>query len=63
MTGGMTAAALYTCTMSTPGTPGALPEDFEDKKHHLKAGGFTNPWDSWHEMSAPKIVGTILLYA
>jgi len=63
MAGGMTAAALYACTISIPAVPGAVPEDLEDKKHHLKNGkGFTNPWESWKEMSGPQIMGAMFWY-
>jgi hypothetical protein len=48
MSGGMTAAALYACTMTNPAALGAVPEESEAKAHHLKDGkGFTNPWESW----------------
>lgn len=58
---GMAAAALYACTMSGPATLGAAPEDVEGKKHHLKDGkGFTNPWESWKEMGAFEILGTMV---
>jgi len=56
MSGGMTAAALYACTISSPATLGAVPEDTDAKAHHLKNGkGFINPWESWHDMSGPQI--------
>jgi N-acyl-phosphatidylethanolamine-hydrolysing phospholipase D len=61
MSGGMTAAALYACTMTSPASLGAVPEDTEAKAHHLKDGkGFTNPWDSWREMSAPQFARAML---
>ncbi|EKD16024.1 NAPE-hydrolyzing phospholipase D [Drepanopeziza brunnea f. sp. 'multigermtubi' MB_m1] len=50
------AAAIYACTVSAPSTLGAVPEDAAEHKHHVKDGkGFTNPWDSWREMSGPQI--------
>jgi hypothetical protein len=61
MSSGMAAAALYACTMNGPAVLGAVPEDVEGKKHHLKNGkGFTNPWESWKEMGAFEIGGTML---
>lgn len=57
MAGSMTAAALYAVTMTPPSALGAVPEDAEAKAHHLKNGkGFTNPWESWKEFSAPGIL-------
>lgn len=43
--GSTTAAVLYAITVSTtsPISPG--PEDAKEKSHHLKAGGFRNPWE------------------
>lgn len=62
MAGGMTAAALYACTMTSPTALGAVPEDTEAKAHHLKNGkGFTNPWESWVEMSAAQL-GTAMVW-
>ncbi|KAH8592424.1 beta-lactamase superfamily domain-containing protein [Bisporella sp. PMI_857] len=56
MAGGMTSAILYACTTTSPTSLGAVPEDSKAKAHHLKNGnGFTNPWDSWIEMSGPAI--------
>ncbi|TAQ89013.1 hypothetical protein B7494_g2674 [Chlorociboria aeruginascens] len=61
MSGGMTAAALYACTLSVPTALGAVPEDAEEKAHHLKNGkGFTNPWESWKDMSVPQIIRTMI---
>jgi N-acyl-phosphatidylethanolamine-hydrolysing phospholipase D len=61
MAGGMTAAALYACTLTSPTALGAVPEDSEAKAHHLKNGqGFTNPWESWKEMNGPRILGAML---
>lgn len=46
-----TAAALYAATVTPASVTGAVPQEVEGKKHHLKDGkGFTNPWDSWKEM-------------
>lgn len=56
MSGGMTTAALYACTMTSPTALGAVPEDSEAKTHHLKDGkGFTNPWESYRDFSGPKL--------
>jgi N-acyl-phosphatidylethanolamine-hydrolysing phospholipase D len=56
-TGGMTTAAIYACTMTSPAALGAVPEDAEAKSHHLQSGtGFRNPWDSCTEFSALKIL-------
>ena len=61
MSGGMTAAALYACTMTSPTALGAVPEDAEAKSHHLKDGvGFKNPWNSWKDFSAPGIMKAMI---
>ena len=63
MASSMTAAMLYACTVSAPSALGAVPEDAPDKKHHLKKGvGFTNPWESWVEMSGPQIARSMIWY-
>lgn len=57
MSGAGTAAALYAATISASSITGAVPEEAKDKKHHLKDGkGFTNPWESWRNMSALQIM-------
>ncbi|KAH7356266.1 beta-lactamase superfamily domain-containing protein [Pyrenochaeta sp. MPI-SDFR-AT-0127] len=44
-------AGLY-AVVSNPAQVGAVPEDAKEKRHHLKHGkGFTNPWDSYVEIS------------
>jgi N-acyl-phosphatidylethanolamine-hydrolysing phospholipase D len=49
-------AAIYACSMTSPAALGAVPEDTDSKKHHLKNGnGFTNPWESWKDFSGPKL--------
>jgi N-acyl-phosphatidylethanolamine-hydrolysing phospholipase D len=54
---GTVTAALYTCVFSSPASLGAIPEGLDAKSHHLKNGtGFTNPWESWKNMSAPQIM-------
>ena len=61
MAGGIAQAAIYACAISSPTALGAVPEDSEEKKHHLKGGkGFTNPWESWREFSGPKIMSQII---
>ena len=60
-TGGMAAAALYSITMSSPATLGAVPEDSAEKSHHLKNGtGFTNPWESWRDFTPVSILGAMI---
>jgi hypothetical protein len=57
MSGSMTAAALYACTMTSPTALGAVPEDAEAKSHHVKDGvGFRNPWNSWRDFTVPEIM-------
>jgi hypothetical protein len=38
------AAILYTA-MVTESSSGPAPEDADTKRHHLKTGGFANPWE------------------
>ncbi|KAF2190933.1 N-acyl-phosphatidylethanolamine-hydrolyzing phospholipase D [Zopfia rhizophila CBS 207.26] len=58
--GGIGSAALY-AVVTGPGQIGAQPEDAGEKKHHLKGGkGFRNPWDSFQEPSALKIIVSLL---
>lgn len=48
--------------MTSPTALGAVPEDTEAKKHHLKDGkGFINPWDSWKDFNGPKI-GAMMMW-
>ena len=57
MSGGMTAALVYACTMTSPTALGAVPEGSEAKAHHLKGGkGFTNPWESWRDFTPPQML-------
>ena len=63
MSSSATAAALYAATVSSSAIAGAVPEDVKDKRHHLKDGkGFTNPWDSWKEMTGFGIGKALLQY-
>ncbi|MCJ1282570.1 hypothetical protein MMC26_001894 [Xylographa opegraphella] len=56
-----TAAALYAATISMSSMTGAVPEEAKEKAHHLKDGkGFTNPWDSWRDFSAPSIMKALI---
>jgi hypothetical protein len=56
-----TAAALYAATISASPITGAVPEEAKDKKHHLQDGkGFTNPWESWRNMSGPQIMKALI---
>lgn len=49
-------AGMY-ASVSMPSLEAARPEEADAKAHHAKGGrGFTNPWDSWREMSAPRIM-------
>lgn len=44
-------AGLY-AVVSNPAQIGTQPEEAAEKRHHLKNGkGFTNPWDSYTEIS------------
>ncbi|KAH6616666.1 beta-lactamase superfamily domain-containing protein [Boeremia exigua] len=48
-------AALY-AAVSNPGQILSQPEEAAAKAHHLKNGkGFTNPWDSYTELSGPQL--------
>jgi hypothetical protein len=56
-------AGLY-AAVSNPGQVLSQPEEAAAKAHHLKNGkGFTNPWDSYGEMSALSIFWGIMSYA
>lgn len=57
MSSAATAAALYAATISASATTGAKPEEAKDESHHLQNGmGFTNPWESWRDMTALEIM-------
>nr|KMM72784.1 N-acyl-phosphatidylethanolamine-hydrolyzing phospholipase D [Coccidioides posadasii RMSCC 3488] len=49
------AAVLHAATLSIP-SQSPVPEDAEAKAHHVKSGGFRNPWASWHMIPAFTIV-------
>ncbi|KAF2086582.1 Zn-dependent hydrolase/oxidoreductase [Saccharata proteae CBS 121410] len=56
MSSASTTAALYACAISSSQLSGTVPEDAVEKAHHVKGGkGFTNPWDSYKEMSGWEI--------
>jgi hypothetical protein len=55
-------AGLY-AAVSNPGQVLSQPEEAAAKAHHLKNGkGFTNPWDSYGEMSGLAIFWGIFSY-
>ncbi|KAF2458019.1 beta-lactamase superfamily domain-containing protein [Lineolata rhizophorae] len=61
MEGASTAPALYAASVSASQVFGAAPEDVKKLKHHLKDGkGFRNPWDSYIEMNAFKMLRAFL---
>jgi hypothetical protein len=56
LAGGAASAALY-AVVSNPTQVGAKPEEAAAKAHHLRNGkGFTNPWDSYEDMSGPWVL-------
>lgn len=64
MSTGAAAAVLYACTTSAPGRLGSVPEDVEEKTHHLRDGKgnltFRNPWESWKMASPPTITWAMI---
>ncbi|KAF8467298.1 beta-lactamase superfamily domain-containing protein [Kalaharituber pfeilii] len=42
-------AIVYTASVGEPSRPSADPENVEAKAHHLKGGGFHNPWPSFKD--------------
>jgi hypothetical protein len=61
MSSAATAAVLYASVISPSQLLGAEPEDTKELKHHVKGGGFTNPWDSFQDMSSWQIATTMLM--
>jgi hypothetical protein len=61
MSSATTAAVLYASVISSPQLLGAEPEDAKELKHHLKGGGFTNPWDSFLDRSGWQIASAMLM--
>lgn len=59
MAGSMATGTAYALSVSSPAAIGPVPDDAKDKKHHVK-GGFTNPWDSFNDMSGPQIMLAML---
>jgi len=54
-------AAAYACAVTNPTALGAVPEEAQEKKHHLKSGkGFVNPWDSWRDFSPPVLISQMI---
>ncbi|KAH6707627.1 beta-lactamase superfamily domain-containing protein [Leptodontidium sp. MPI-SDFR-AT-0119] len=61
MSGGMAAAVLYACSVSSPKALGAVPEESATKAHHAKNGkGFVNPWPSWVDFNPMAIGGAMI---
>lgn len=61
ISGGMTAAALYAVSMTSPTALGAVPADTEAKPHHSKNGkGFINPWESSRDFGFVEIFKKIV---
>jgi N-acyl-phosphatidylethanolamine-hydrolysing phospholipase D len=61
MASGMGMAAAYACAVTNPTALGAVPEEAQEKKHHLKSGkGFVNPWDSWRDFSPPVLISQMI---
>ena len=61
MASSATAVAVYAATISMSPVEGAVPEETRERRHHLKGGkGFTNPWDSWRELTAPGIMKALI---
>jgi len=61
MSAGSTSAALYAAVVSSSQVTGAVPEEAKELRHHLKDDkGFMNPWDSYREMSAFRIIRALL---
>jgi hypothetical protein len=59
---GLGSAGLY-AVVTNPASIGAVPEDYEEKRHHLKNGkGFVNPWDSFRDFNPAKIMLTMIWY-
>ncbi|KAF3037361.1 hypothetical protein E8E12_006577 [Didymella heteroderae] len=59
--GGAGIGAVLYAAVSNPGQVLSQPEEAAAKAHHLKNGkGFTNPWDSYGEMSALSVFWRIL---
>lgn len=60
MASASTAAALY-AAVTSPAQRAAVPEDLQEKRHHLKDGkGFHNPWDSWVDRTGWQIMKAII---
>ncbi|KKY21227.1 putative zn-dependent hydrolase oxidoreductase family [Diplodia seriata] len=56
-----TSAVLYAIAVSASQWTGAVPDDAKDLAHHVRGGkGFVNPWDSYQELSVPRLLGGLL---
>jgi hypothetical protein len=61
MSSAATSTLLYAAAISTPQLQVSQPEDAADKKHHLQGGkGFTNPWDSYRDLSVAQVLGGLI---
>ena len=61
MSSSSTSAILYSAAISPSQGSYAVPEDADDRAHHLKQGkGFINPWSSYRERSAWQIMKALL---
>jgi hypothetical protein len=55
-------AGLY-ALVTSPASIGAVPEDYEEKRHHLKGGkGFVNPWDSFKDFNPMRLMASMIWY-
>lgn len=59
MSSSSTAGILYAATV-TPALVGDVPAEAREKRHHRKHG-YINPWDSCNDMSAPSMIGHLLM--
>lgn len=63
MASASTSAVLYATVVSASQWTGAVPEDAKDLAHHVKGGkGFVNPWQSYQELSVPRLLSGLLWY-
>ncbi|KAF2761375.1 Zn-dependent hydrolase/oxidoreductase [Pseudovirgaria hyperparasitica] len=61
MSSASTSNALYAAAISSSQLTKAIPEEAKELRHHQKNGkGFLNPWKSWNEQSAFKIISTVI---
>ena len=57
-----TSGLLYAATISLPSISASRPDDelTTDKAHHVKGGGFGNPWPSWYTHSVWGLLSGLL---